>query len=68
MQSHLLKNGKMCDPLLLLWLLGNNKYFLNNSLKMSSSNAFTTELIYFFYKSNIFMLYTINYQGQIQQS
>ena len=26
------------------------------------------QLLYFFYKSNIFMLYTINYKGQIQQS
>ena len=35
MQSHLLKNGKICGPLPLLWLLGNTKYFLNNNLKMS---------------------------------
>jgi hypothetical protein len=34
MQSHLLKNGKICGPLPLLWLLGNNKYFLNDRHKL----------------------------------
>ena len=63
MQSHLLKNGKICGPLPLLWLLGNNKYFLNNNLKMSYSNEFTSELIYFFYISIYKQhLYAVHYK------